>query len=81
MNMKNKVLRNLSLSLFSFLTAHMQGWRRCSTFSDSLWRYLVQKQINFTTIYTTSKPQVFDQELLAIVSVKMLCNAAVENLI
>ena len=79
MKMKNKVLRNLSLSLFSFLTAQMQGWRRCSTFSDSIWRYLVQKQ-NFTTIYTTSKPQVFDQELFAIVSVKMLCNAAIENL-
>ena len=76
----NKVLRNLSLSLFSFLTAKMQGWWQCSTFSDSIWRYLVQKQ-NFTTIYTTSKPQVFDQELLAIVSVKMLCDAAVENLI
>lgn len=67
MKMKNKILRNLSLSLFSL------------PLLISVWRYLVQKQ-NFTTIYTTSKPQVFDQELFAIVSVKMLCNAAIENL-
>ena len=67
MKMKNKILRNLSFSLFSL------------PLLISVWRYLVQKQ-NFTTIYTTSKPQVFDQELFAIVSVKMLCNAAIENL-
>ena len=67
MKMKNKILRNLSLSLFPL------------PLLISVWRYLVQKQ-NFTTIYTTSKPQVFDQELFAIVSVKMLCNAAIENL-
>ena len=67
MKMKNKILRNLYLSLFPL------------PLLISVWRYLVQKQ-NFTTIYTTSKPQVFDQELFAIVSVKMLCNAAIENL-